>query len=199
MSCWSERWWPPGSRSRRLGSWAAANSCSLTVYGTCSSPRAWRSSSAVSGPSSADGLVEVERAQPGLGGLHVAAEALRPVRPQRAHEQVLRRRADRHHGAERRVAGRGVDGREAAHARSAQRNPRARAPGAAPPSPARRPRRPGPNSPSERPWPRASKASAAMPSSRHPRAKSKWLSFADPAPWRTTTPASGSPSGRNSA
>ena len=31
MSCCSERWCPPGRRSRRLGSWAAANSCSLTV------------------------------------------------------------------------------------------------------------------------------------------------------------------------
>ena len=56
-----------------------------------------------------------------------------------------------------------------------------------------------PNAPSERPCPRASKASAASPSARQPRAKSKWLSLADPAPWQITTPADGSPSGRKSA
>ena len=58
---------------------------------------------------------------------------------------------------------------------------------------------PGPNAPSERPWPRASNASAAIPSARQPRAKSKWLSFAEPAPCNITTPAAGSPSGRNRA
>ena len=48
-----------------------------------------------------------------------------PDRPrERAHEEVLGGRADRHHGAELRVAGRGVNGGEAAHARSAQRHPR---------------------------------------------------------------------------
>ena len=54
---------------------------------------------------------------------------------------------------------------------------------------------PGPKLPSERPWPRASYASAAIPSARQPRAKSKWLSFAEPAPCRITTPTSGSSSG----
>ena len=58
---------------------------------------------------------------------------------------------------------------------------------------------PGPKLPSERPCPRASYASAAIPSARQPRAKSKWLSFAEPAPWRITTPTSGSDSGRKSA
>ena len=38
-----------------------------------------------------------------------------------------------------------------------------------------------------------------MPSSRQPRAKSKWLSFAEPDPWQITTPAFASSSGRNSA
>src|SRR3954452_18892007 len=57
----------------------------------------------------------------------------------------------------------------------------------------------GPNSPSERPCPRASYASAAIPSARQPRPKSKWLSFAEPAPCRITTPTSGSFSGRKSA
>ena len=52
---------------------------------------------------------------------------------------------------------------EAAHARAAQRRPPARARASGRPSPARRRSRLGPNAPSERPWPRASKASAAMP------------------------------------
>src|SRR5215210_736702 len=58
---------------------------------------------------------------------------------------------------------------------------------------------PGPKLPSERPWPRASYAKAAMPSARQPRAKSKWLSLAEPAPCRITTPTSGCSSGRKSA
>jgi hypothetical protein len=56
-----------------------------------------------------------------------------------------------------------------------------------------------PNAPSERPCPRASKASAASPAARQPRAKSKWLSLADPAPWQITTPTAGSSSGMKSA
>ena len=85
---------------------------------------------------------------------------------------------------------------EAAHARPAQRHRAERAPAAARPWPARRRWRRARSSPSDSPWPRASKASAAIPSSRQPRAKSKWLSFAEPPPWRITTPTSGSPSGQ---
>ncbi len=58
---------------------------------------------------------------------------------------------------------------------------------------------PGPNAPSERPCPRASKAIAASPCARHRRPKSKWLSFAEPAPWQITTAAVGGSSGSNSA
>ena len=57
----------------------------------------------------------------------------------------------------------------------------------------------GPNSPSERPWPRASKATAAMPAPRAVRPKSKCDSFADPAPWQITMAALGASSGRKSA
>jgi hypothetical protein len=57
----------------------------------------------------------------------------------------------------------------------------------------------GPNRPSECPWPRASKASAAMSYATAALPKSKWLSFADPEPWQITTPARGSTGGRNSA
>ena len=44
------------------------------------------------------------------------------------------------------------------------------------------------SAPSLAPCPRWSKATAARPAPRHARAKSKWFSFCDPAPWRTTTP-----------
>src|SRR5918992_3549822 len=58
---------------------------------------------------------------------------------------------------------------------------------------------PGPKRPFERPCPRASYASAAIPSAWQPRAKSKCDSLAEPAPCRITTPARGSPSGRKRA
>ena len=44
-----------------------------------------------------------------------------------------------------------------------------------------------------------SNASAAIPCARAARAKSKWLSFAEPAPCRITMPAGGSAAGVNSA
>src|SRR4051794_15941146 len=43
------------------------------------------------------------------------------------------------------------------------------------------------------PCPRASNASAARPPSAHARAKSKWLSLRESAPWRITTPAVAAP------
>src|SRR3954453_20286785 len=57
----------------------------------------------------------------------------------------------------------------------------------------------GPKSPMERPWPRASYARAASPWAIAFRAKSKWLSFADPDPWQITMPADGAASGRKRA
>src|SRR5258708_5753409 len=58
---------------------------------------------------------------------------------------------------------------------------------------------PAPSAPALAPWPRWSKATAAIPAARHARATSKWLSLQDPAPCSTTTPPSGSRSGRNRA
>ena len=55
----------------------------------------------------------------------------------------------------------------------------------------------GPKSPCERPCPRASYERAAMPFAIALRAKSKWLSLAEPEPWQITTPAVGSSGGRN--
>ena len=156
------------------------------------------SSSAVRGPSDA----AAARASSGRARAR-AARGRRGTRPapraQAAQQQVLGRRADGHHRPDSPVRGRGRDraGSRPCSSRAARRPARARASGRT--SPARRRRRSGRTRPRSAPWPRASKASAASPSVAAARAKSKWLSFAEPAPCRITTPAVRLASGRNSA
>ena len=162
-SCCSERWWPPGRISSRFGSPAAACSSSETRVGHLLvalrvKQQQRRAGVAQRGHRAAD----VERLEPGLGGSRSTSKpssvSLRSPRSR----QSSGRGADRHHGATRPSRAAAWIALEAAHARAAQRHRR----GVSRSSSTWRacPRsRSGPKSPWERPWPRASKASAAMP------------------------------------
>ena len=155
MSCWSERWCPPGSSEQPLRPWAAAYSSSLTVGGTCSSPCAWSSSSAVCGPRPAAAVVEVERAaarrrwprRPAKRSGLVAPHALRSSSSGAGQMATT---------AQIEVARGRVQGEEASHARSAQGHRRTCAPRRRSTMASTSSTAPGPKAPSERPCPRAS-------------------------------------------
>ena len=161
--------------------------------GTRSSPSACSSSNGTS--SALDRRVErvlgqqrLERRRVGAGtpARRCAGRAQQPV-ALAGQMATTARRADRRGGDDREVA---------AHARAAQRDRHA---GGSRPATAATSSSARPSSvPPVSPWPRRSKPTAESPAAAAARAKSWWLSLHEPAPWRITTPAHGSPSGSHS-
>ena len=125
MSCCSERWCPPGGRA---GAWARGRR-RTAPRSWCTEPARRRGRAGAAAPCPAPAPPPPDRGRASaasLGRLHVAAEVLRPLGAHQPHQQLLRRRADGHHGGDGGVPGGGVDGGEAAHARAAQRDHAAR-------------------------------------------------------------------------